>query len=208
MAKTEEQKKAEAKAKEEAQFKANYEKKVAEEEAKLKAKAKAEAKALTQAEAELEAEEKAKAEAEVEADEEADDIERERKSLGIAESKIGMAGFKSKKPHEIEKEVKRHAELVKKRTINRIAKAKTKVKAGKMGERKLNLTGRLKAVRSRTRPNTYSEANLKAWIEELNMINNNPKGWAKQTKNGTIPYTPGTKKKKSQKDIIDSMDLD
>jgi hypothetical protein len=137
-----------------------------------------------------------------------DEPPREAKSLGVTQSKVNLAGFKDKSPDKVEKEAERHAKLVEKRTKNRIAKAKAKDKASPLDLRKGVLTSRLKAVKSRRRARTYSTANVKAWIEELNLINNTPKAWMKATKSGLVPYSPGNKKKRTAQDLLDAMDLD
>lgn len=159
------------------------------------------------------AEAKAKLEAKQKAEEEAKTTATAEKAqqLGIRTSKVKMTGFKSKKgvtPAQIEKEEKKHKDLAVKRTENRIAKAKAKAKMKPIDRRKALLAGRFKAVRSRTRAHTYSEKNLEAWLEEYNLIKNNPKRWNKITQNGKLNYTPGNKKKKTAKDILDGMNFD
>ena len=135
-------------------------------------------------------------------------IEDEAKSLGITSSKVSMTGFKDNKPEKVEKEKERHKKLVAKRLASRIAKAKATAKMKPIDKRKAVLVARFKVVKSRTRPNTYTDANIKAWLEEYNMINNNPKAWNKITKNGTVGFVPGNKKKKTAKDILNGMDLE
>ena len=119
-----------------------------------------------------------------------------------------MAGFKDQKPEKIAEETERHNKLADKRLSNRIAKAKADAKKKPIDKRRDLLVARMRAVKSRVRTVTYSNKNLEAWIEELEMINHNPKSWNKITKNGTLPYTPGNKKKKTARDKLDEMDLD
>ena len=152
-------------------------------------------------------EEKAKAKE----DKKVDKIDREAEQLGIKTSKVKTTGFRSKKgvtQTQIEKEEKRNADLIAKRTEKRIAKARAGAKMKPIDKRKALLVGRFRAVRARTRAHTYSDANLKAWIEELNLINNNPGQWNKITQKGKLNYTPGNKKKKTARDILDGMNLD
>ncbi len=149
--------------------------------------------------------------AEAKSDAKADKIAREAEQLGVKASKVSITGYKSKKgvtQAQIEKEEKKHKDLAAKRTEKRIAKARIEARMKPIDKRKALLAGRFKAVRSRTRAHTYSEANLKAWIEEFNLIKNNPKGWNKITQNGKLNYTPSSKKKKTAKDILDGMNFD
>lgn len=135
-------------------------------------------------------------------------IYEEAKSLGIPIPRTSMAGFKSKKSEDVEKEKVR----VEKNVIGilkiAIAKVKANAKLKPIDRRRAVLAARFKAVRSRTRAHTYSNKNIEAWLEEFNLIKKNPKAWNKATANGTKPYTPGNKKKKTAKDILDAMDLD
>lgn len=131
----------------------------------------------------------------------------EAERLDIPIPKTSMTGFKGKKPSEIEKEearLKKHVAGILKIAI---AKKKADAKLKPIDRRKAYLTSRFKAVRSRTRAHTYSDANIKAWLEEYKLIENNPKAWNKITKKGTVNYTPGSKKKKTAKDILDGMNL-
>lgn len=156
-------------------------------------------------------EEKKDAKAEAKAEKKADTIDREAEQLGVKKSKVKTTGFKSKKnvtQTQIDKEEKRHEELVAKRTEKRVAKARAEAKMKPIDKRKALLAGRFKAVRARTRAHTYSEKNIEAWLEEYNLIVNNPKRWNKITQDGKLNYTPGNKKKKTAKDILDGMNLD
>lgn len=159
----------------------------------------------TKAKAKLEAKEKAEVEAEAKAEA---DVFEEAERLGIQIPKTSMTGFKGKKPSEIEKEEAR----LKKHVIGilkiAIAKNKADAKLKPIDRRRVYLASRFKAVRSRTRAHTYSEANIEAWLEEYNLIKNNPRRWNKITQNGKKNYTPGNKKKKTSKDILDGMSLD
>lgn len=134
----------------------------------------------------------------------------EAKSLGITRSKVSMAGFNVKdlSPEKIEKEEGKQNKLADKRLKGRVEQAKLDAKKKPIDKRKALLVGRFKAIKSRTRPNSYSDANIKAWIEELNMIDNNPKSWNKITKSGTISFIPGNRKKKTAHEILDGMDLE
>ena len=161
---------------------------------------KAAAKAKAETEAKSNAEEEAKAE-----------TAREAEQLGIKKSKVKITGYKNKKgvtPTQIEKEEKRHNDLAAKRTENRIAKAKADAKMKPIDKRKALLEGRFKAVRNRTRAHTYSDKNIEAWLEEYKLITNNPRAWNKITENGKVNYTPGNKKKKTAKDLLDGMNFD
>lgn len=193
---TEKEKKAKAKA-------------AAKEKAKTEAKAKEEAEAKVKAEAK--AEEKARLEAEqAERDlqDKSDDVEGEAKTLGVKQSKTTLSSFKDKNPDKLEKERVRQEKLKANRTEKRIAKAKALAKLKPIDKRRNLLRSRFRAVTSRARPNTYSNANLEAWIEELNMIDDNPKQWNRITKNGTVNFTPGNKKKQTARDKLDAMNLD
>lgn len=158
------------------------------------------------------AEAKVKAEAEAEAKKGADSpkaaLIEEAKLLGIKLPRTSIAGFKGKKPEDIEKEKARIAKGLIKWLQIMIAKKKAEAKMKPIDKRKAVLVGRFKAVRSRDRAHTYSDANIKAWTEEFNLIKNNPRAWNKITKNGTVPYVPGNKKKKTAKEILDGMNLD
>lgn len=135
-------------------------------------------------------------------------IDEEANALGVKKSDVKMAGFKDKDPTKIATEEARNEKLVQQRTKNRIEKAKKEAKMKPIDKRKAVLVGRFKAVRARKRANTYSNKNVEAWTEEFNMIKNNPKGWIEATKNGTVPFSPGNKRKKTAKELLDSMDLD
>lgn len=134
--------------------------------------------------------------------------ERTAEALGIKGSKVTMTSFKDKNPQKIITEEARHKKLAAKRLEIRIAKAKADAKATPIEKRRAVICARFRAEKSRTREHTYTDANLKAWIEELNMIDRNPKSWIKATKNGTVGYTPSNKKKKTARAILDEMDLD
>ena len=135
-------------------------------------------------------------------------VEEEAKALGVKKSKVSMGGYKEKKADKIDKEKAKHDRLCADRLKKRVEKAKARAKLKPIDKRKIVLIGRLKAVKERKRTITYPPANIKAWIEELNMINQNPKSWNTQTKNGKVNYTPDNKRKKTTKDILDGMDLD
>ena len=137
-----------------------------------------------------------------------DEIETDVRTLSIKKSKISMTGFKSKKPAEFAKEEKRQKEFAEKRIVNRIAKAKADAKMKPIDKRRAVLAARFKAVKARKRTSTYSNKNIEAWLEEYNLIQNNPKSWNRITAKGTRPFQPGNKKKKTAKDILDEMDLE
>ena len=139
-------------------------------------------------------------------------LEAEAKALGITKSKVRMAGFtirgKTPPPEVITAEEERHKKLSEEKLKIRVEEAKQRAKIKPIDKRRNLIKSRFKAVRNKTRANTYSNKNIEAWLEELNMIENNPKSWIKLTNNGTIPFIPGNKKKKTAKEILDSMDLD
>lgn len=135
-------------------------------------------------------------------------LEKEAATLGIKKSKVLMSGYKDKNPDKLEKEKAKHDKLVNKRLEGRVAKAKADAKKKPIDKRRALLKGRFRAVRSRRRPRTYSDKNIKAWVEEFNMIENNPQGWNRATANGTKPFTPSNKKKKTAREILDAMELD
>lgn len=167
--------------------------------------AKQEAKADASAKEKLEAKEKAEAEARLEAE---TDVFEEAERLGIPIPKTSMTGFKGKKPSEIEKEeirLKKHVVGILKIAI---AKQKADAKLKPIDRRRAYLASRFKAVKSRTRAHTYSDANIKAWLEEYNIIINTPKRWNKITNNGKVNFTPGNKKKQTARDVLDGMNLD
>lgn len=191
----------------------------AEIEAKEKAKVEAEATAKAKAEVEqLRVEEEAKVKAaEAEAAKlkvenlDADNLEgliEEAKALGIKLPKVSLAGLKSKKPEDIEKEKTRLAKGRIEWLKTMIAKKKAEAKMKPIDKRRAVLAARFRAVKSRNRAHTYTNKNIEAWLEEYNLINSNPKSWNKITSNGTKSYTPGNKRKKSAKDILDGMDLE
>ena len=131
----------------------------------------------------------------------------EAKELGITKSRFSTAGFKHKKPEELVREKERQEKLVVDRLKVRVAAKKAEAKMKPIDKRKALLVGRFKAIKSRTRPNSYTDANIKAWTEEYDMITNSPKSWNKITNNGTVPFVPGNKKKKTAREILDGMDL-
>lgn len=207
----------------------NEEKQKAKAEAKAAKEAEKLAKAKAEETAKLEAEAKAKAEAEVTAAEEtratladqakaktagetkeAAAVEEEAEKLGVKKSKVGMAGYniKDKTPEKTAREKARHDKLAAERLKNRVAKAKLKAKMKPIEKRKALFVGRFKAIRSRVRASTYTNATVEAWTEEFNLIINNPRQWIKVTKNGTVPYSPGNKRKKTAKELLDGMNLD
>lgn len=138
---------------------------------------------------------------------EIDNLIEEAKQLGIKISKTSTAGFKSKKPGDLEKEkvriAKNHITWLK----IMIAKAKAEAKMKPIDKRRALLRGRFKAIRSRTRAHTYTNKNVEAWLEEFNLIKNNPRSWNRITANGTKPFTPGNRRKKTAKDMLDEMNL-
>ena len=137
-------------------------------------------------------------------------LEEEAAMLGVKKSRIKMSSFdvKNKNPEKIAKESARHEKLAAARLKNRVAKAKAKAKAKPIEKRKAMLVGRFRAVRSKVRPNTYTNKMIEAWTEEYNLIINSPRQWNKITKNGTVPYTPGNKKKMTAKERLDGMNLE
>ncbi len=138
---------------------------------------------------------------------EVDSLIEEAELLGIRIPRTSTAGFKSKKPEDLEKEKVRVAKNKIKWLQIMIAKAKVLAKMKPIDKRRELLKSRFKAIRSRDRAHTYSNKNVEAWIEEYNLINSNPKSWNKITTNGTKPFTPGNKKRQTAKDKLDGMDL-
>lgn len=169
-----------------------------------KAKEKAEAKAKAEQEKKLKAKEKAESEAENAKEK----IDKEAKELGIKKTRIKMAGFKNKDPDKLEKAFNKHKKLRDKRTVKRIEKAKINKAMKPVDKRRNLLKARLRSVKEENRAITYSSKVVEAWLEELNLIERSTKTWNKLTKNGTVNYIPGNKKKRTMKDILDSMDLD
>ena len=137
-------------------------------------------------------------------------LEDEAERLGVKKSKVSMSGYniKDKTPEKTAKEQSRHSKLVDERLRARVAKAKVKAKMKPIDKRRALIVGRFKAIRAKVRASTYTNANVEAWTEEYNLIINNPRQWNKITKNGTVPYTPGNKKKMSAKERLDGMNLD
>lgn len=132
----------------------------------------------------------------------------EAKMLGVKKSKVSMGGFKSKGPADTERESRKQSEAANLRVKNRVAKAKKVAKQKPIDVRRTFLQSRFKAVRARIRPNNYSDALIKIWIKELEVIDNNPKHWIKETQNGSVPYPRADKKHRSARSLLDSMDLD
>lgn len=132
----------------------------------------------------------------------------EAKLLGIKLPRLSIAGLGTK-----DLKVVANEELRQKKQFNRLVRAaitkhKTAAKMKPIDKRKALLLGRFKAAQTRIRANTYSDKNMKAWIEELNVINSNPKAWIASTKNGKLPFAPGNKKNRSALEILDGMDLE
>lgn len=151
-----------------------------------------------------------KAEAKAKAEDEK--LSAEAKTLGVTRSKISMSGFNVKgkpaEPDMIEKEEAKQNKLADKRLKSRVEQARLDAKKKPIDKRRDLLASRFKAVRSESRAHTYSDKNLKAWLEEYNLILNNPKSWTKLTKNGTSAFIPDNRKKRTTKEILDSMDLE
>lgn len=138
-----------------------------------------------------------------------DDEQTEEELLGIARSKVKFSNFKHKDDSaKTDKEERKHKKLADKRVENRIAKAKKLAKMKPIEKRLALLIGRLRAVKARDRGTTYSDAVVKAFTEEYELIKNSPKSWIKATAHGTIPYNPGNKRKITAKERLDRMDLD
>ena len=147
--------------------------------------------------------------AEAKAESEAEKIAAEAKLLGIKPSKISMSGYnvRNMTQEKRDKEGKKQKKLAEKRLVSRIAQVKTDAKKKPIDKRRELLIGRFKAVRDRVRASTYSDKNIEAWTEEFNLITNNPKQWNRVTKNGKVPYAPANRRKKTAKELLDSMDL-
>lgn len=97
--------------------------------------------------------------------------------LTVPVSRVRMTGYKSNKLHEIEKEAKRHAGLVEKRTKNRKAKAVAKAKETPIQARKKLLTARLTKYHSKKQATNYRVEQIEAWARELEIILKTPKSW-------------------------------
>ncbi len=136
------------------------------------------------------------------------ELSEEAEALGVKPTRLVVKGFKHKTVEELEKEEARNKKLIAVRLSNCIEKAKKLGKMKPIEKRHALLVGRFKAITSEIRANTYSDKIVNAWIEEFNLIENSPKQWNNDTKNGTIPYTPGSKRKKTAKQILAGMDLD
>ncbi len=134
-------------------------------------------------------------------------IEEARK-LGIKLPIVNIKGFKSIKPEDIIKEKARLDKDFITWLKIMIAKKKVEAKMSPIDKRRALLNGRLRAVKARVRAHTYSDATIKAWLEELDMINRNPKSWNKITGKGARNYVPGNKREKTARDILDGMDLE
>lgn len=98
---------------------------------------------------------------------------------GISKSRVVMTGFKGKKPPEVAAEKERHAGLAKKRTANRITKAKVKAKQKPVDARRELLTARLKKCQGKKQQHNYTTEQVEGWIRELEFIHKNPKAWKK-----------------------------
>ena len=133
---------------------------------------------------------------------------KEAETLGIKIPRTTIAGFKAKKPQDLEKEKVRIEKNLLKWLQTMITKAKAIAKLKPIEKRRAVLVARLKAVKSQARAHTYTDVILRSWIEELDMIDRNPKSWNTATVKGTKPYIPASKRKKTAKDILDGMDLE
>ena len=139
---------------------------------------------------------------------EVDVLMAEAKTLGLDIPRLSIAGLRSKDPKNVAKEEARQAKQLVYLLKVSIEKAKEKARTKPIKKRRALLVSRFKAVKARDRAFTYSDANIKAWLEELNLIDSNPKSWNKITAKGTLPFTPSNKKKKSARDILDGMDFE
>lgn len=139
-------------------------------------------------------------------------IEEDAAALGVRKSKVSMTGFnnkKGRKPVEIEREEKRVKKKVNSRLAHMVDKKKAEAKMKPIDKRRALLIARLKAVKSQKRPNTYSVANIKAWMEELEAIDRNPKSWTKLTNSGKAPFQPSNKRKvRTALELLEGIDLD
>jgi len=147
-----------------------------------------------------------------EAENENEKLLAEAKALGVTRSKISLSGFtvrgKTPDPEVMAKEQARHDKLADKRLRARVKQAKLDDKKKPIDKRKELLVSRFKAVRDKVRSVTYTDAQIKAWTEEYNMIVNNPKSWVKLTNNGKVSFIPDNKKKKTAREVLDGMDLE
>lgn len=136
----------------------------------------------------------------------------EAKALGVTRSKIDMTSFtvrgKTPAPAVLAAETEKQEKLADKKLKARVEQAKVDAKKKPIEKRMELLKGRFRAVTSESRAHTYSDKNLKAWLEEYNLIKDNPKMWIKLTNNGKIPFVPDNRKKKTTKQILEAMNLD
>ncbi len=135
-------------------------------------------------------------------------ISEEARALGVKGSKVKMSSFKDKDPTKVAKEKAKQEALIQKRIKNRIAKVKALAEMEPIDRRRALLRGRFEAVKAKARGITYSNKIIEALTEEYKIIQNSPKVWIKATNNGTTPFTPGNKRKKTAKQLLDTMNLD
>ena len=138
----------------------------------------------------------------------ADNDAVEAKALGVKKSKVSLASYKTKGPADTAREATRQEEMAAARVKNRIAKAKADAKKKPIDKRRELIQARFKAIRSRHRPTTYSDALIRTWMKELEVIQSNPKHWVKETGDGKKAYPIVNKKNRSARSLLDSMDLD
>ena len=136
------------------------------------------------------------------------ELTKEAEQLDIQILKQDTSSLKDKSSKNLEKEEARLKVELTKWLKSMIAKKKAESQLKPIDKRKALIIARFKAIRSKKRAYTYSNKNVEAWTEELNMIKNNPKGWIEATKNGTVSFTPGNKRKKTAKELLDNMNLD
>ena len=136
------------------------------------------------------------------------ELVRQAKLLGITPPKVSIPANVSKDPAKLAKVEKKIANDKRKFLTSAIEKVKGDDKKKPIDKRRELLQARFKVVRDRNRARTYSDAMVKAWVKEFEIIKNNPKLWNKETLNGTVPFPVATRKSKSAAAILDSMDLD
>ena len=134
--------------------------------------------------------------------------DREASIHGVSKSRVLFSGFKGKSdPDKLAREEAKHKKLNHIRVENRIKKAKKLDKMKPVDKRRSLLIARLRGAKNRNRPRSHSIVLLELFAKELEFIQQNPKGWTKVTKNGTIPYG-GHGKKASIEERLEAMDLD
>ena len=136
------------------------------------------------------------------------ELARQAKLLGIKAPKITIPANVAKDPVKLAKAEKKRDDDIRKSLQSSIEKAKVDDKRSPIDIRRDLLESRFRVVRGRKRAKTYTDAMVKAWLKEYEIIKNNKKMWIKETANGTLPFPIANRKSKSAAAILDAMDLD